>query len=291
MGLSVFPAASTSSVNASTIVCSQANTMYGANTTFAPGVYTITCASGIQADIFFHSSTDSIILKTYTVNGTITVNLATPASRVAVFTNSGTDTAVTIALTANAITNNISGTLDTITSSGTYIGTSPSGFGYAVLYGAGAGSAGGNGGYHYAGGNGGCAEKIVALTGSMAVTIGSGGTYGGNGIGTAGGASTFAGMTANGGEPGRYNDWSTPINGGTATGGTYNTQGYGGGPTYWGDMSGRVGSATPCVFKPVGTIPVTWNTSYGMKPLYNVCGFVDNGSYPARPGVLFILRF
>jgi hypothetical protein len=73
------------------------------------------------------------------------------------------------------------------------------------------------------------AAKIVALTGSMAVTIGAGGTSVTNTVGLAGGNSTFAGMTANGGSGGvRFagdNLGTGTAAGGTATGGIYNITG------------------------------------------------------------------
>ena len=122
----------------------------------------------------------------------------------------------------------------------------------------------------------------------MPVTIGQGSAYG---SGQAGGSSTFAGMTAGGGAGGLNGDWSTPIPGGIATGGTYNTQGYGGGPTYGGDVSGRLSATTPIVFKPAGTNPITRSTSWGMKPLYGMPGARENGDFPATQGVLFVLRF
>lgn len=288
MGLSIFPAPSTSSVSANTIVAATSNVMYSSQITLVPGIYTISCPSYVDATVFFHSATNTIITKTITISGTSVINLATPATRVVVYTNTGTDIAVNIALTANALTNNFSGTLDTVTTSGTYTGTSASGYGYAVLYGAGGTSSGGNGGYHFLGGNGGVAEKIVTLTGSMPVIIGTAGNYGTT---TKGGSSTFAGMTAEGGDGGRQDDWSTPIYGGVATGGTYNTQGYGGGPVYNGDMQGRLSASTPVVFKPAGTNPVTRWTPYGTMPLYGMPGARYNGDAPATQGVLFVLRF
>lgn len=288
MGQSVYPIpSSASSISANTIVAAASNTMYSNNVTLVPGIYTITCPSYVDATVFFHSATDTIIMKTTTVSGTSVINLATEAKRVVVFTNTGTDIAVNIEKTANALTNNFSGTLDTVTASGTYTGTSASGFGYAVLFGAGGGSSGGNGGYHFLGGNGGVAEKIVTLTGSMPVVIGQGSAYG---SALPGGSSTFAGMTA-GGAGGRQDDWTTPIPGGVATGGTYNTQGYGGGPVYNGDMQGRLSASTPVVFKPAAVNPITRSTGYGMQPLYGMPGCRYNGDSPATQGVLFVLRF
>jgi hypothetical protein len=233
MAISVFPAAVTSSINASSITAVSANTMYAAAISLPAAIYTVTCSSSTIAKVEFYSGVSTLITTATTSSGTVAINLASAADRVRLWTNTGSDIVVTITQTAAALTNNFSGTLDTITTVGssTYTGTSTSGFGYAVVVGGGGGG-GGNSSDNYGagGGSGAIAEKLVTLTGSMAVVIGAGGTAGtsGGGTGGSGGSSTFAGMTAGGGVGGAGNS-SARGAGGTASGGTYNTSGAGGG--------------------------------------------------------------
>jgi hypothetical protein len=224
MSITVFPvAASSSGVNANSITAALANTIYEGRVTLEPSIYQITCVNTTIANLELYSGAGTLILATSTVSGTVTINLASAADRVRLWTDTGSSVVVTITKTSNALSNVFSGTLDTITSSSTYTGTSTSGFGYAIVIGGGGGGQGGNtstfrGGN--GGGAGGCASKLVALTGSMPIVIGAGGlTSSPAGGGTSGGATTFAGMTANGG---------SGASGGTATGGTYNQTGVNG---------------------------------------------------------------
>ena len=232
MPIEVYPApAAASSINASSITATTAQTLYEGRFDLQPAIYTITCTSSTIAKAEFYSGTSTLITTATTVSGTVTINLATAADRVRVWTNTGSNIVVTFTKVAGALTTAISGTLDTITSSGTYTGTSTSGLGYAVLVGGGGGGGGAtyNTGPSGNGAVGGVCSKLVTLTGSMAVTIGSNGV-GGSGMtsnGTAGGASAFDGMAAGGGGGGEYGvngqsvtyKHGTP---GTATGGTYN---------------------------------------------------------------------
>jgi hypothetical protein len=235
MASAVFPApAAASSINASSITATTAFTLYEGRFDLQPAIYAITCTSSTIAKAEFYSGTTTLITTATTVSGTVTVNLGTAADRVRVWTNTGSNIVVTFTKVAEALTTAITGTLDTITASGTYTGTSTSGLAYAVLVGGGGGGGGAtyNTGSSGNGGVGGVCNKLVTLTGSMAVTIGTAGV-GGSGMtsnGTAGTSSTFASMTAGGGGGGLYGvngqsaagKHGTP---GTATGGTYNQVG------------------------------------------------------------------
>lgn len=253
MAISVFPAPVTSSLNANAITATAADVLYEGRATFESGVYTVTCASGVVTNFqFFNGGTS--ILSSVTASGTVSINLASTADRVRLYTNTGTNTVVTITKTANSLTNQFSGTLETVTTLGssTYTGTSTSGYAYAILIGGGAGATGSSSTKVTSGASGGgIAGKFVTLTGSMALTIGAGGVGGvgsaGGNLGTSGGASTFAGMTANGGVHNPASPTTdaaeTGVAGGTATGGDINVTGASGG------NAAVVGSATTATWQ------------------------------------------
>ena len=228
MAISVFPVAvtSSSSINASALTAATANILYEGRSTFDPAIYQVSCASGVITNFqFWNGST--LVLSSVTASGTVSVNLSSAADRIRVWTNTGSNTVITITKTAAALTDQFSGTLDTITTTSTYTGTSTSGKAYAVLVGG-----GGGGGRRFransqGGASGGVCAKIVTLTGSMPVVIGALGTgstvNGTNGV--SGGTSTFDGMSAGGGSGGRSDQGDPSLPGGTATGGTINSTG------------------------------------------------------------------
>ena len=194
----------TSSINASAITATSAATMYQALLSLDPAIYTITCASGTIANVEFYSGISTLITSAVTASGTVAVNLGSAADRVRLWTDTGSNIVVTITKTASALTNNFSGTLDTITTLGTstYTGTSTSGYGYAIAVGGGGGGGGAyaNGGAGGAGapggGSGAVAGKFVQLTGSLTAVVGAAGTAGtAGGTGGNGGTTTFGGMT------------------------------------------------------------------------------------------------
>jgi hypothetical protein len=311
MAISVFPTpiTSSSSINANSVTAASPNVLYEGILRLEPAIYQVSCASGTIANVHFMSSTNTIITTSTTSSGTVTLNLGTTADRVRVWTNTGSNIVVTITKIANSLVNGLSGTLDTITTTSTYTGTSTSGFGYAVLGGGGGGGGGGNastGAGGWAGGGGGVAHGIIALTGSMAVTIGTGGTAGpawanNSANGGNGGISTFAGMTANGGSGGGGGTTTGGGGGGgTATGGLINnTGGSGSGGT--GNNAGVGNSSWPFVVASLGTSgnspgsnvnPGTTGTGFSAG---GGAGGGVGGSGPAggagRPGVLYVLRF
>lgn len=227
MGANVFPAPTSSTTSQSNkITVAAAKTLKVPTISLTPGVYTFSCVSSTVTTIEFYTNAGTLITSTATVSGTVTVNLADGADRIHLWTSTGTDVVVTIERIANILTSLVSGTIDTITSSTTYTNTSSSGFAYAVVIGGGGG--GGGGATNYGGGAGGIAEKMVALTGSMPIVVGLGGTQN-----VSGGTTTFAGLTANGGVNGDL----SPGSGGTATGGLYNTTG--------GSASNKIGGTRP----------------------------------------------
>jgi hypothetical protein len=239
-----------SSINADAITAAASNTFYEGRKTFDAAIYQITCATSTIVNFEFRNGS-TLRTSGVTSSGVVTINLASSADRIRLWTDTGTNIVVTITKTASSLTDQFSGTLDTITTIGssTYTNTSTSGYGYAVLVGGGGGGGGvnpnsGNGATGGGGGSGAVAAKIVTLTGSMAVTIGAGGSGGAAGAnsGAAGGASTFDGMTAGGGLGGQgtVGNNSQPQAAATATGGTINTPGGVGGA----DTNGGNGAAT-----------------------------------------------
>lgn len=205
MAITVFPTPDISTITAYTITAASPNILYEGVRNFVPATYTITCISSTQVNYQFISSSGALITSGTTTSGTVTVVLGQTAGRVRLWINTGTNIPVTITQTAGTLTSTtVSGTLDTVTTLGssTYTGTSASGYGYAILVGG--GGAGGSLAANlntgsYGGGSGGVGFKLVQLTGSMPLTIGAGGTPVTNTTGNPGGASTFAGMTCNGG--------------------------------------------------------------------------------------------
>ena len=162
MAIEIFPVPVASSINANSITATTSNTLYEGRFSLDPAIYTITCTSGTIAKVQFFSNATTLITTGTTVSGTISINLATAADRVRLWTNTGSNVVVTITKTASALSDVFSGTLDTITSSGTYTGTSTSGFGYAVLVGGGGGGSGGSS-YNARGGASGSAGVLYVL--------------------------------------------------------------------------------------------------------------------------------
>lgn len=220
MAISVFPVASASTgpnTYSATIPASKKYKTYDGVIALQAGVYTVTTSpTSTQAIVTFYDSTNAPIATVTTVSGSIAVNLATEAKGAFIKINSDTETIVSIALTANALTGTaFSGTVDTITSTGTYNQT---GALYVLAIGGGGGGQAGWANGNYAGGQGGfggaSTSGYVLANTSTSVTIGAAGTKGrtnlgqgnqGNGGGTttfgntisaAGGAAGYKGNTS-----------------------------------------------------------------------------------------------
>jgi hypothetical protein len=205
MGLSVFPVAVDSSGGATTqyVTAASSATMYSATIALDPGIYTITCISSTVAYVeFWNSST--YIGKATTYLGSTSYNLATAATKVYYYTNTGSSVSIGIALTGTNVSGSSSGTLYTITANQTFTQT---GVGYVILAGGGGGGGGGMNSSQYSstGGGGGSGGFIdagyITLTGNLPVVIGgsgSGGAAGGT-SGTSGTLTSIAGNSAGGG--------------------------------------------------------------------------------------------
>ena len=218
------------------VIAAAANTLYRSTYTLTNGIYTIaTTPNTVVVNIDFYDVNGALITSVTSTSGSnLTVNLATTAVQFDYWTTSGTNTSISITKSGSNIPF-VSGTLYTYTTSQVIplVGDA-----YCVLVGGGGGGAGSNN--TSAGGGGGGSGALVGsklyLTGSQSLLVGTGGAGGSTaGNGVAGGASTFAGLTANGGGGGQ--------NGGTG-GGSGGTAGAPNGGT-GGVGSGGVTGASP----------------------------------------------
>jgi len=160
------------------------------------GVYTISVSPTSSTATVQFVSGSTWIGQTITSSGSITYNLATAADKVYIQSSVASDV-VTINLVASAPANSaISGTLDTITTSGTYTQT-----GLLWVLAIGGGSSGNNEGYGYAygGGAGATAMFYGNVTSSTSVTIGAAGVGRTGDIGNPGGTTSFGSYAIAGG--------------------------------------------------------------------------------------------
>lgn len=172
-----------------------ANTLYDANLVLVAGIYVVSCASAVVANVDFYDANNVYITTATTVSGTITLNIASAVATIKFWTTGGTNTQIEILKQGSSIAP-VSGTLTTVTASGT---PGLKGDAYIVLVGGGAAGQGGTGNYARAGGgSGGIISFRYNLLGTELATIGNGG-IGGNPGGNPGGSTIFAGQTAGGG--------------------------------------------------------------------------------------------
>lgn len=207
MATTIFPVASSSSGGPSAYSATIPATTqkYKLVQAFTPGAYTITTSpTSSQATVNFYTAS-SVTSDVVTVNGSVTYLLATSSLGAYVQTSSGSDVVVTFTLVANSLTpGNISGTLDTITTSSTYNQTGQL---YVLAFGGGGGGSGNGSTYGGAGGGSGYQTgKIVYANGPTTVTIGAGGNGGGY-SGNAGGTTNFGNLVSASGGGGANASW------------------------------------------------------------------------------------
>jgi hypothetical protein len=215
MVLQIFPEPSQSTVNSFTveIPSSKKYKKYKLLKNFDAGVYSITTSPNTSnATISFFDSDEAIVLTTATTSGALTYSLASEKPGAYINVDSDASTLIIFELTSiNLVSNSLSGTVDTVTSSGTYNST-----GKLYVLAVGGGGAGQCGfgvssGGNYAGGRGGnggaSTSSIIYTNTATTITIGSGGnlntaqqnrTVGA--LGNAGGTTSFGNLfTAVGG--------------------------------------------------------------------------------------------
>lgn len=307
MSISVYPEIQSSSgLLIVGLTAAASDRLYQASVEMSEGIYDITCPSGTITNVeLFNSNT--LVMSATTSSGVVSVSLSEPVNRIDFWINTGTNVAILVKQTAaRGIFSEFSGTLDTITSSGTYNQTGPV---VLAIVGGGAGGAS-NGGSSYpgrGGGGGGLRTVRTTLNTSTSVTIGSGGN-GGN-PGNAGGTTTFGNFSANGGEGGArsnsQSDGSTTSGGspGNAYGGSSmgNVGGNNNNPYRWigvtnnqGGAGGRGGySNTGADVNPIG-VGGSYNSANGSGYGSGGCGGpAQNSGVPGgngTPGVVYVLR-
>lgn len=207
MAISVLPAATISTVNGQAYKVPAKGTKHKLTGTFKAGVYTISCATSTIATVTFQVG--STFTNAVTSSGTVTFNLASDADAVYVSINTGTDIVVSITKTAESVPGAaISGTLDTITATGTY---STTGNLYVVCIGGGAGGGQGQSSNGYpagGGGSGGIDSGFVVTTSSTSVTVGAVAAGNVEPQNTGGTTSFGAFFSATGGQSGRNGDYA-----------------------------------------------------------------------------------
>lgn len=211
MAISVFPVAvtSSSSVNAVAAAPGDFSKQYMVTRNFSAGVYTISVSNSTDAYIEFFNATSSVLFAT-TSGGTVTVNLASDCTNAVVTLLTSASASVTINQTAlTLVSSEISGTLDTITTTSTY---SQTGRMYVLCVGGGGGGAQANTDVGEGGRGASMNGRLVYTNTSTSITVGSGGTgaaAGTNGNGGAGGTTSFGSLvSATGGAGGRFT-WRT----------------------------------------------------------------------------------
>lgn len=172
MASTVFPAptSSSSSVNAFAATLPAPVTKYKQVQNFAAGVYTITSSPTHATTVTFFDASSKIVEAT-TSSGTITVNLASPATY-CILSSVTASVVVSITLTANPlVSNTLSGTLDAVTATGNYNTTGP--LYVYCLAGGRSGSGGNSGGPGGSGGaTGGQVSGLVYTNAATLVTVG-----------------------------------------------------------------------------------------------------------------------
>ena len=170
MSSTIFPVASTSSINSNAYTVANPLYQYKANTTLTPGIYTITSYPTSSVATVSGYDASNNFLSASTTGGTVTWNLTTTIANPMIYTNTGSNVIVTITLTAAPLTgSSVSGTLDTITTTSTYNQT-------GKLYVLAVGGGGDGTGYGAGGGGGGAASN-----GAYGNGPGTGSKLGGNG--------------------------------------------------------------------------------------------------------------
>ena len=282
---------------ASSVTAAAANTPYNSTVSLESGIYTITCASSTIAEVAFYSG-NTFLTSAKTVSGTVSVNISSAATNVSYFINTGTNIVISMQKTGSLFSNTApSGTLDTLTTSGTYTQT---GKAWVVCVGGGGSGAGNSSGWSGGGGgSGGVASGVTNLTGSLSYTVGAGGAGGVSGQGTAGGTTTFGSVSATGGQPGGIGSYNTGGLGGSPGGGqgagyTNQTNYASAAPDYSFVKTGTTGGGRGSGYGPYGSGIGTGGadslpgTGYGSGGGGNTA---TANCTAGGPGVIYVLRY
>lgn len=281
---------------ATSVTATAAQTPYNSTVSLESGIYTVTCASSTIAEVSFYSG-NTLLTTVKTASGTVNANLSSAATNVSYWTNTGTNIIINMSKIGTLFTNTApSGTLDTLTTSGTYTQT---GKAFVVVVGGGGAGAGYSNGWAGAGGgSGGVASGVTTLTGSLSYTIGAGGAAA-VGVGSAGGTTTFGLVSATGGGAGgagSYNTGGTAGSPGGGAGAGYNNQiNYASAaPDYTFVKTGTTGGGRGSGYGPYGSGIGTGGADNAVGTGYGSGGGGSTGSttgYAGQPGVIYVLRY
>jgi hypothetical protein len=316
MGINIFPATSVSLTGLQTlsnsVTCISPLVSYVSTGTFTAGIYTVTCVNTSVARVEFWSGT-TLLVTAVTVSGTVTVSIASTAIRLETWTDTGSNVVVNVQNTGLTLASagNLSGTIDTLTTSGNYSTATTNGYYYAVTVGGGGGGAGGTGGGGNAsngGASGGVGSGVIAFSNSgITYTIGAGGnggTLGGANTSNAnaGGTTTFGTISATGGGKGNCAGNGITDNGpGLPGGASANTNTISSGPVYpqvgnaYNTSRGAGGNTGATSAGNIGTGGIRNNTGvggsatgYGAGGGSTADGTLAGGAGTA--GVIYVLR-
>jgi hypothetical protein len=214
MASAVFPAPSSApSITAEGVLVPSALVTHIVTDTLSAGIYQITTSPNTsQATVKFYNGATELVTGT-TVNGSISVILPSTALKYYIVTDTGSNVLVTVNLIATVNTGvAYSGTLDTITTSGTHNAT-----GYKWVLAVGAGGGGAGGAFQGRGGGGAGSVAIFQGTNNSAQTVT---------IGTAGNGGAAGGSSGNAGNSTSFGSLAVAAGGnGGVTQGTGNTSG------------------------------------------------------------------
>jgi len=294
MAISVLPIVTSVSENAIAATVPTSAKQYKVAREITSGIYTITCPSTVNATVSFLTGTT--IVEAVTVSGTVRVHLASAATELYFEINTGTNVVVTVTKTAAALTvTEISGTLDTVTTTSTYNQTGKL---WVLCVGGGGAGSFSNATTNYQGlpgGQGGAVvDKMVFVNTSTSITIGAGGVPGGANAGTTtfGNLVSATGQSGGGGEAiNNATSVKTGTNGAGGSGATgTNTKNPGAGS---GIGTGGAGAATTTSNSLTGGNGET-GTGYGAGGGGSVAsgnvGFGAAGAGSGTAGVVYVLR-
>lgn len=211
------PDASTSS---STIFlnATQSLTFYSIDVDLESGVYVVTCPSSSVATLDFFDVNNNLLSSNSTSSGTVQVTLNEKTKKIIYGVDTGTNIKIAIQFSGLVLENGVTGTLETINSSGTYTSPSES---IAKVCLVGGGGRGGNGPGGSTGGGGGGSgyvniQSMKLPTSPIPVSLGAGGVAGTPG---GGGTTNFGNYSALGGSAGSFPAPSGPGGAGGSGGG------------------------------------------------------------------------
>lgn len=201
MPIQIFPEPTLSTLNADTFAVPETFTKYEIVKTINPGIYTMTTFPTTSvARISGFNEDNTVFSEQYTTSGTVSINFSKKVINPHISIDNGTNSLVTLTYVSALLSGtSIIGTLDTITTTGTYNQTGKL-YVLCIGGGGGGGAAGTNGEGRSGGGGGPQVSKFVYTNTPTSVTIGAGGNGSStkNVGGSTGGDSLFGNLVGTG---------------------------------------------------------------------------------------------